>query len=147
VLDLFHELACHQYGGMGLGEETCAEGCGRTGYCRPESSADSFFNKRAPRLRAPCGARRGKCGFPFPDPPRGRPVGGGTPRSRGYGGICPHHPDPHTKIRMLRSGPAVLFRNNTLLTVNIVKMINRKSPAGTYFFSGLNLFSKDNCYY
>ena len=54
------------------------------------------------RLRAPHGARRGECGFPFPDPPRGRPVGGGgTPRSWGYGGISPHLPDSPAQKKAL----------------------------------------------
>ena len=35
------------------------------------------------------------------DPPRGRPFGGGgTLRPWGYGGISPHHPIPHHKIRI-----------------------------------------------
>jgi len=51
---------------------------------------------RAPRLRAPRGARRGR----LPEsrmkrswrPPRERPAGGGgTYHNRGYGGITPHH--------------------------------------------------------
>jgi hypothetical protein len=54
---------------------------------------------RAPRFRAPRGARRGSAVFSVmltvPDPPRGRPAGGGgNYHNRGYGGLNPHYPMP-----------------------------------------------------
>jgi hypothetical protein len=56
-----------------------------------------------PRLRAPLGARRGECGFPVPDPPRGRPVGGGgTSRSWGCGRQPPQYHQTPPLPKMIR---------------------------------------------
>ena len=60
---------------------------------------DRFYEMLAgvSHLRAHLGARRGECGFLHPDPPRGRPLGGGTPHSWEYGGDSPHTMDPFSK--------------------------------------------------
>jgi len=62
----------------------------------PFTPEEIIIFTRAPRLRAPRGARRGSSVFskmlPVIDPPRGRPVGGGgTYHNRGYGGLNPHY--------------------------------------------------------